>query len=286
MPQPPLPLFVECPHCREVLHLEQEFVHPYGLRSHTWTDGKGMCWILRDIACESGLQDDLYRGYRCGRFFWKSQAIHTRARAQRKAYKGAVSPESGDFHERLMGRRLAAHKVGRAANDQDLLRRALEAGVADSPGREMWVRLRLLWLDNDPLRAVLDPYGKGVQIVRASLKHTPEFQINADKLLALLDPDNPRELLLMADIFRQLGLFDKATALLRNTAEVFFSTQQQEVEQTRAYNEQFHSPLSEGIADLRPRIESLVLLARFIAERALERDPLVRPVRQSRAVFD
>lgn len=286
MPQPPLPLFVECPHCGNALRLEQEFEHPYSARSRSWTDGKGLGWILRETAYVAGFGDDLYRDDGCGQYFWKSQTVHSRRQAEMTAYNGSVSPELDNIHLRPMSKQLAARNIGRAADDRSLLERALEAGAADTLGREIWIRLRILWLDNNPLRTVLDPRSNGVQIIRASIKHPENFQINADQLLALLDVDDPRELLLMADIFRQLGLFDKATALLRDTAEVFFSTQHKELKKTRAYSEQFRTPAGDGITDLRPRVESLILLARFIAQRALERDRLVRPVSKSHVVFD
>jgi hypothetical protein len=256
MPQPPFPHFIRCPKCEKVLRLEQhQPVSPLH-RAVGWTDGDGLGWPVR------GSHDELYACVRCGEFLWRSE------------------------HPRLPPFKHIGSHTPFVGNDRSKLERALASDRAIGEHRSLWIRLRMWWCDNDPLRVLLHPRSEAIQIVSASVKIGRKFAQNADVLLTYLNPDDPRELLLMGELFRQLGRFEEATRLLKNTAEVFFQLQEKEVAEARAYNEQFESDEESKVqVDLNPRVESLILLARFIAERALEGDPLVRPLVPKKAVF-
>jgi len=79
-------------------------------------------------------------------------------------------------------------------------RRLLETGGASSHEKERYVRMRLWWATNEPVR-----HGE-----RDSLKDRDNLQ----KLLPLLDESNANHRLTAAEICRELGDFDRAAALL------------------------------------------------------------------------
>src|SRR3954468_1365283 len=109
MPQAPFRKFAECPHCLEVLELEQEFIHPSPWRRRSsWTDGKGFGWIIRNLVWSRNLEDDLFRSPCCGRYFWYSEAVESGARAKKMAYAGAISPNTGDILYDITETKLAA----------------------------------------------------------------------------------------------------------------------------------------------------------------------------------
>lgn len=79
-------------------------------------------------------------------------------------------------------------------------RHTLEAGLAATPEKERYVRMRLWWATNDPVR----------QGENQSLKDRDNLQ----KLLLLLDESNANQRLTAAEICRELGEFDRAATLL------------------------------------------------------------------------
>src|SRR4051794_7633039 len=117
MPQVPFRKFAECPECREVLELEQEFTHPSNRSYCSWTDGKGFGWIIRNLVGSPYLEDDLYRAPCCGRYFWYSDAVESGDRAKKKAFADATSPNTGDVYFDVTRTELAALACKRAADD-------------------------------------------------------------------------------------------------------------------------------------------------------------------------
>ena len=82
-------------------------------------------------------------------------------------------------------------------------KRALSSGVASTPEKERYIRMRYWWRANDPAR-----YGK------AAAPSLPEFRENLLKLRALLDVTDPEQRLIAAEVSRQLRDFAAATLLL------------------------------------------------------------------------
>lgn len=78
--------------------------------------------------------------------------------------------------------------------------RALATGVASSHEKEHYIRVRLWWATNDP--------------VRRGETNTLSDRDNLLKLLALLDDSDPNQRLMAAEVCRELGDFDRASVLL------------------------------------------------------------------------
>lgn len=79
-------------------------------------------------------------------------------------------------------------------------RHTLATGLASSPEKERYVRMRLWWATNDP--------------VRLGETDALKDRDNLQKLLTLLDESNANQRLTAAEICRELGEFGRAAALL------------------------------------------------------------------------
>ena len=79
--------------------------------------------------------------------------------------------------------------------------RALATGVAPSHEKEHYVRMRLWWATNDP--------------VRRGETNTLSDRENLLKLLTFLDDSVPDQRLMAAEVCRELGDFDRASVLLK-----------------------------------------------------------------------
>jgi hypothetical protein len=88
------------------------------------------------------------------------------------------------------------------ANEPSLedLRQALADGLVSSEEKERYVRMRLWWATNDP--------------VRLGQPDTLKDAGNLQKLLPLLDESNANQRLSAAEVCRELGDFDRAARLL------------------------------------------------------------------------
>jgi len=91
----------------------------------------------------------------------------------------------------------------RAPNGKDLVQ-ALDAGLADTPERERYLRLRLWWSLNDPHR--------GEDNGDAPRSDAERFQGNLDRLAPLLG-DSPNDRLLRAEIARECGSLARSIEL-------------------------------------------------------------------------
>ena len=80
-------------------------------------------------------------------------------------------------------------------------RRALDTDLVASHEKEQYVRIRLWWATNDP--------------VRQGETNAPTDRDNLLKLLTLLDDSDPNQRLMAAEVCRELGNFDHASALLK-----------------------------------------------------------------------
>lgn len=81
---------------------------------------------------------------------------------------------------------------------------ALDAGMGDTPQKLRYLRTRLWWVGNDP--------------IRQSPVHTlpPPHLDNLARLALVLSDDDPQQRLLKAEVFRELGFFKDALALLES----------------------------------------------------------------------
>ena len=82
--------------------------------------------------------------------------------------------------------------------------RALASGLAPSPEKERYIRIRYWWAANDPVR-----HGK------TGAARPSDYRENLTILRTLLDESAPTDRLMAAEIARLLGDFDAATTLLQ-----------------------------------------------------------------------
>ena len=83
---------------------------------------------------------------------------------------------------------------------------ALSSGIAPAKQQEMRLRIVAWWRSNDPWREEPQP----VEHIRSD-----EAKLNMEKLIELLDEADPSEMLMKAEIQRQLGSFDESIGILR-----------------------------------------------------------------------
>jgi hypothetical protein len=115
--------------------------------------------------------------------------------------------------------------------------RALAAGMASTPEKQRYLRTRLWWAANDSLRSGL-------------VERTPEFwteQIvgNLRAIAELLDGGDAEARLMRAEVFRELGEFDRAASVLTTSFPREFTPAVQAirtlVEQRDRYVRQIHT---------------------------------------------
>lgn len=84
--------------------------------------------------------------------------------------------------------------------------RALELNVANNKKEEIFIRLRILWAYNDRVRNSLPLFTSESEIAK--------WRKNFDSLLNLLDTENVNDRLLIAEINRNTGNFEKCISII------------------------------------------------------------------------
>ncbi len=143
-----------------------------------WTDGKREAPMLPD-------QPWLQRLPRNGEFFWTDECEQF---GQEVPWESASEFANVPF---------AVEPTIKGYN------RALAGGIASTPAKERYIRTRLWWALNDPLR-----HGK---------RRTSKAEMDRDnlhKLLSLLEESDPGDRLMAAELCRELGNFSRASDLL------------------------------------------------------------------------
>ncbi len=140
-----------------------------------WTDGKRVAPLMPDDSW-------LRRHPQSGELFWTDECEEV-----------ATEVPWGDSNE------FPGVPFANEPSLQDL-QQVLASGDASDEEKERYVRMRLWWATNDPVR-----HGEP-----APLKDHD----NLKKLLTLLDQSNANQRLTAAEVCRELGDFDRATQLL------------------------------------------------------------------------
>lgn len=233
-----------------------------------WTDGFNFEWRLREFS------DDLLLSYSCGKLFWRTSAEVIRNPIR--------DVHNGDATKSVT----PPHSQGVDAEPHHLVA-AIEQGMCLDPAQELYVRMRLWWNFNDPLRLLDTQQGEDrCRIVSTTVEHPDSFILNARKLIELFQQSDARERILIAELHRQLGNFDSTVALLSSTAGLFYALQELEREQSRLYQAVVRERVGdEPLWNCSARSEVLVTVARRILDLALEQDALVRPLEQQFAEF-
>ncbi|CAN5466259.1 hypothetical protein BH09VER1_BH09VER1_25970 [soil metagenome] len=200
----PFPIYVECPHCQELQDI-QWYGGEHAYWSDPWTDGKRSNWHIRDF------NDELCRGYSCGKLFWTSDALPSEERAsERQMAEGQGRPRG------------CLVKV--SDNNNTYIWGEALVGMCKTPAQEIYMRMYLWWLRNDPFRPLVKPSseGKRCRITFAQIEMGSDFVENLERLIALFDEKaDPRELLLKAEALRELERFDEAGTLLEHAPTWF-----------------------------------------------------------------
>lgn len=82
---------------------------------------------------------------------------------------------------------------------------ALTSGIANADEKLLYVRIRLWWAGNDPVRR-----GEAASL-------SPAHLANLEALVPLLSTSSPEDTLMKADALRALGRFDEALSLLETS---------------------------------------------------------------------
>jgi hypothetical protein len=234
-----------------------------------WTDGKNLHWNLREFG------DELLRGHSCGELFWLSETRSSRQNAGELVHKtlqeGGPEPPQCDY----------------LRDNSYQLQRAIDEDLCRSRGSEIHVRMRLWWIGNDVFRPLLSADPAKCQIVSANVRRAQKFVENLKQLFYLLDAGDVRELVLRAEISRELGFFEEASSLLTNTAGMFYQQQETELARSAAEREEARKQsifADDPMLDWSPTFQPVVFVGRCVMERALANDPLVRPVQMTQSV--
>ena len=142
--------------------------------STNFSDGFQIAYMLPDIPLIS-------RCFKCGTLFWLDEESHIE------------NIENDDFKE-----------AGTLVLEEYLI--ALETHNFKTEEDEIYLRMRLWWAFNDRVRA-----GKPLF---SSESDKADWQQNLEKLLKLLDPGYNEDIIMMVEIYRNLGDFKKSKDLL------------------------------------------------------------------------
>ena len=101
----------------------------------------------------------------------------------------------------------------------EVIAKALRAGAAISRDKELYLRIRLWWAIINVFRESYRGGGSKVQLTHTVDDRFYEATKNLERLLDLLDVEDPQERIMKAEVAMDLGRFDKALAIL----EYYFS---------------------------------------------------------------
>jgi hypothetical protein len=169
-------IIISCPHCGQYAK-KRTIISGNTFGSQLWSDGKKISPMMADFP-------SLVLCKKCDQFFWVKEAktveeVHGHRELEEK-WGNVDYVEFPSFHQYF---------------------KALETITA-----ERFIRLKIWWSYNDYFRN-----GHQSEI-------TPEMQkLNTENLIALikiLDETDDNDLLMKAEIFRQLGWFDESKQLL------------------------------------------------------------------------
>lgn len=171
----------ECPECGQRL-ARQTLMSGNTFGAEIYSDGKMVAPMLPRFP-------DLIKCGRCGAFFW----LHNLEPLNEKAQ----TPETIDQGQYPTNAKFPYLR--------DLLE-ALEKKCYANPAEEFKLRQEIWWAFNDKVRK-----GKPLHQIR---KQKMQWEDNLRKLQALLDPNDPEQAVMIAEIHRNLGEFGKCLELL------------------------------------------------------------------------
>jgi hypothetical protein len=179
---------IACPHCGG---LEQYATlrsgNTFGAR--TYTDG-------RQIAPMLPKPPPVVKCRHCAAFYWLRGAREV----------GEINDPWGEGRSRAPEAWAAAQSVQEPTEAEYY--DAIGAGLAESPEQERSLRIFAWWRRNDALRDA------GPDAASAASEAPERWRANLEALLPLLDDANPNDLVMRAEVYRELGHFDSARRAL------------------------------------------------------------------------
>jgi len=183
---------IGCPRCKNKMYTIG--VMSYTLRnSEVFSDGK----VISNPPRPS--EQNILICSKCYKAFWKNDALFDNEKPEELADE---LPEANSITDLFPGFK-PDHKIKLANYYNELL----DTGFANTEEREVFLRLELWRTLND--------------IVRYQKESMPEeikglFNSNLIQLIEVYTPNSEEEQLLLVEMYRELGEFEKASALLKN----------------------------------------------------------------------
>jgi hypothetical protein len=175
---PALPKVIECPHCSKKA-LKRGLISGNTIGAIFWSDGKMEASMLPEFP-------EVVKCKYCSKFYWIENA----------KVVGTLS-----FEEKLS---TSLKYVSFPSSDE--YKELLTSDVIKKDEEERYVRIRLWWSLNDPVR--------GKDEGKTSVPNWDLFKSNLNQLLQLLSNEIPRDRIMMAEINREMGNFNKAIEIL------------------------------------------------------------------------
>ena len=190
---------IECPECKALAKVSTlASGNTFGAR--WWTDGKVDAPMLPE-------QPAITKCTACGDFYWLSDA-----NVVGECFDGYIYERSGfepSEQEKIPDDWDKAGWIG-ALTEEELVE-AIAAGAAHSREQELYLRIRLWWATNEPFRDREGDDPDQVLLLRSAVGTT-----NLERLLNLLNLEEPDEQIMKAEVARELGRFDEALLILES----------------------------------------------------------------------
>lgn len=177
---------IACPMC-QTLARYGTLLSGNTIGARTWTDGKQVAPMLPHPPA-------VVRCGQCKEVYWLAEA-HEIGEVDRWSGEDPANPAWS-----------AAPEV-EEPEEQEYYR-ALDQGLASNSEEERTLRVLAWWRGNDPEREGADAPAPRAQEAAA------RWKANLEALIGLVDEDDDGDRLMKAELFRQLGEFDRATAML------------------------------------------------------------------------
>jgi hypothetical protein len=179
----PGPVYIyKCPHCENLLTRES-LMSGNTFGATLYSDGRQIAPMLPEYP-------ELTRCKRCNSFLWLSRlkeiGIYHLGEKVKKQWQNADAAEFLGIEDYFQ-----VIAVGMAKNSED----------------ELYIRQRIWWLSNDRFR---------YEQTESDGDDDPRQEVNLNRLLQLLDPQDINQLMMKAELYRNLGEFEKCLQIIES----------------------------------------------------------------------
>lgn len=185
-------IVIACPHCGALSRVFSLISGNTCGASH-WTDGKMIAPMLPE-------PPQITKCHHCEAIYWTAEANTVGELSLESSIKDPI-PESWSNAPRI------------EELSESEYYEAIERGLGDTPEKEKHLRILAWWRSNDPFRK---PGGR--EDVSAE-KRSSGWIENLNALFNFLDKSDQKELLMKAEITREMGNFEAALELLKDVTD-------------------------------------------------------------------